>query len=79
MKKTYGHKKPKTAKELLALNLNLLRVRNDITQEQLALGAGVSRAYLSRAESSARSVSIDILDKLAPVLEIPVAARLKDS
>ena len=78
MKKTNKAAKSKDARELLALNLRLLRVRNDITQEQLAMEAGINASYISQIESASRAVSIDILDKLARALKIPVATLLVD-
>ena len=78
MKKTKNSAKSKSARELLALNLRVLRVRRDITQEQLAMESTVNKNYISQIESATRAVSVDIMDKLARALEIPVAALLSD-
>ena len=78
MKKSFRPAKPKTAREVLALNIRLLRVRRDITQEQLALEAGINKNYVSQIESGARAVSIDIVEKLAHALETSVASLLLD-
>jgi len=78
VKKTKNFAKSRSARELLALNLRLLRVRRDITQEQLAVDAGVNKNYISQIESAGRAVSVDIIDKLARALDVPVAALLID-
>ena len=38
----------------------------------------VNKNYISQIESATRAVSVDIMDKLARALEIPVAALLSD-
>ncbi len=68
----------KSARELLALNLRLMRVRKNITQEGLAMAAGVNKNYISQIESRTRAVSIDIVDRLAHALGTSAAALLAD-
>jgi len=50
---------------------NLRRIRNDrgVSQEGLANDAGVDRAYLSRVERAVTYVGLEIVGKLAEVLE----------
>jgi DNA-binding XRE family transcriptional regulator len=79
MKKVFKPAKQKTARQLVALNLRLLRVKRDVTQEQLALEANVNKNYISQIETGTRAVSVDILDKLALAFGIPVAELLHDS
>ena len=79
MKKTNRPAKPKTARELLALNLRLFRVKENVTQEQLAHIAGVNIGYISQIETGSRAVSIDIVEKLAHGLNVPITALLTDS
>lgn len=79
MKKTNRPAKSKTARELLALNLRLNRVKRDITQEQLAHQAGVNIGYISQIETGSRAVSIDIVEKLARGLSVPIASLLADA
>ena len=79
MKKTIRPAKPKSARELLALNLRLLRVRKNITQEQLAHDAGVNPGYISQIETGTRAVSIDVVEKLAGALGVAIAVLLTDS
>jgi transcriptional regulator with XRE-family HTH domain len=51
---------------------NLRRIRNDrgVSQEGLAHDAGVDRAYLSRVERAVTYVGLEIVGKLADVLEV---------
>ena len=79
MKKTIRPAKPKSARELLALNLRLLRVRKNVTQEQLAHDARVNPGYISQIETGTRAVSIDIVERLALSLGVTVAALLTDN
>jgi transcriptional regulator with XRE-family HTH domain len=79
VKKTNRPSKQFTGRELVALNVRLLRVKRDMTQEQLAMDAGVNKNYISQVESGTRAVSVDILDKLAHAFEVPVAELLSDT
>jgi transcriptional regulator with XRE-family HTH domain len=51
---------------------NLKRIRQDrgVSQEGLANEAGVDRAYLSRVERALTYVGLEIVGKLADVLEV---------
>jgi transcriptional regulator with XRE-family HTH domain len=51
---------------------NLRRIRHDrgVSQEGLANEAGVDRAYLSRVERAVTYVGLEIVGKLADVLEV---------
>ena len=44
----------------------------DISQEALALKAGMSRSYLSEVEREIRNVSIDNMGMLADALDVPL-------
>jgi transcriptional regulator with XRE-family HTH domain len=61
-----------TAREVFARNLRRARRLKDLTQEGLALDAGVPRAYLSRVERGAINISIDNADALARALGVPL-------
>lgn len=56
----------------LAFNVRRLRSGKLLTQEQLAIDAGVAAPYLSRIERAAVNPTIDILDRLAIALAVPV-------
>lgn len=58
--------------ELLGSRIKALRNARNFTQEQIADQIGVSRQKYARIESGANSITLDILSKLAEVLEVTV-------
>lgn len=60
-----------TTREVFARNLRRARRLKDLTQESLALDAGVPRAYLSRVERATINISIDSASALARAIGIP--------
>lgn len=65
-------------RDLLAWNLRLLRTAKGLSQERLAVDAGVARAWVSQLERKKGNTSLDMLDRLAKALEVPVAALLAE-
>lgn len=65
-------------RELLAWNLRLLRTARGLSQERLAVDAGVARGWLSQLERQKGNTSLDLLDRLAKALGVPVAALLAE-
>lgn len=63
-----------TPRETFGRNLRLLRRFKEVSQEQLALDANLSRTYVSEVERGARNISIDNMAQLADAL----GADLKD-
>jgi transcriptional regulator with XRE-family HTH domain len=59
-------------RELVGLNLRRLRVDRDISQERLAFDSGVDRSYLGGMERGEENPTVDILDKLAATLAVPI-------
>ena len=57
---------------VFAANLRLARRLRDVSQEALALDAGLSRTYVSEGERGERNVSIDNMGLLADALQIPL-------
>lgn len=53
-----------------ARNLELVRIAKGYTQENLALDADVARSYLSNLKSGTNSATLEMVDKLARVLEV---------
>ncbi len=51
--------------ELLAHNLRRIRVSKGISQDELALRAGVERAYVGHIERAAKNPTVQTLSKLA--------------
>jgi transcriptional regulator with XRE-family HTH domain len=60
-------------RQLFATNLRRLRYARKLSQEQLAHDAGVDRAYLSRVERAVTYVGLEIIEKLASILEVDPA------
>ncbi|MGH1466018.1 MAG: helix-turn-helix domain-containing protein [Cognatishimia sp.] len=57
-------------RERLGLNLQNARRQQKLSQEDLALLAGVDRSYVSQIELSKASVSVDIIERLSQALTI---------
>ena len=54
-----------------------LRQQNDISQEKLALKAGIDRTYLAGVENGKRNISIVNLDKIIHALDIDYESFFK--
>ncbi|MGX8009728.1 helix-turn-helix domain-containing protein [Mesorhizobium sp. ORM8.1] len=63
-------------REVFARNLRRLREKKKLSQEALAHEAGVDRTYISALERSVYAASIDMVEKLAMVLEVEPATML---
>jgi transcriptional regulator with XRE-family HTH domain len=60
-------------RQLFATNLRRLRHQRNLSQEQLAHDAGIDRAYMSRVERAVTYVGLEIIGKLASILEVDPA------
>lgn len=60
-------------RDLVGLNLRRLRIERDVSQERLAFDSGVDRFYLGGMERGEENPTIDILDRLAATLSVPLA------
>lgn len=56
------------ASELVTHNVKRLRVKAGISQERLALDAGIDRTYVSRIERKTENCTVGILERLAEVV-----------
>lgn len=61
-----------TARQVFASNLRRYRRMQDMSQEELALAADLSRSYVSGVERGERNVSIDNMGLLASALNVPL-------
>jgi transcriptional regulator with XRE-family HTH domain len=61
-------------RELVGINIRRLRVERDISQERLAFDSGVDRSYLGGVERCEENPTIDILDRLAATLSVPLSS-----
>lgn len=57
-------------RQILATNLRRIRHEKGISQEQLALEAGVDRAHVSKIERGMTQVGIEIIGKFVDVLGV---------
>ncbi|KQU25487.1 XRE family transcriptional regulator [Methylobacterium sp. Leaf94] len=64
------------ARAIIGWNLRVLRVARGLSQERLALAAGIDRAYVGRVERGSENVTITTLEAMAMALAVPVAALL---
>jgi transcriptional regulator with XRE-family HTH domain len=60
-------------RQLFATNLRRIRHARKLSQEQLAHDADRDRAYLSRVERAVTYVGLEIIGKLATILEVEPA------
>jgi transcriptional regulator with XRE-family HTH domain len=58
---------------LVAWNLRRIRVRRGLSQERLAFDAGVDRSYVGGLERQEENPTVDILDRLARALSVPIS------
>jgi transcriptional regulator with XRE-family HTH domain len=63
-------KKPPSPREIFARNVRRSRRLKDISQEELALRADLSRTYISEVERGIRNVSIDNMGLIAQSLGV---------
>jgi transcriptional regulator with XRE-family HTH domain len=64
-------------REVFARNLKAARRARGLSQEELAYRAGIDRTYISSLERSVYNASIDVVDRLAVVLEVEASDLLK--
>jgi transcriptional regulator with XRE-family HTH domain len=62
---------------LVVWNLRRLRVKRGLSQERLAFDAEVDRSYVGGLERRAENPTVDVLDRLARTLQVPLAELFK--
>jgi transcriptional regulator with XRE-family HTH domain len=62
----------------LSENIRQLRGQRGLSQERLALEAGVDRTLVSKIERVIANPTLDVLVKLAIALQVPVTRLLKN-
>jgi transcriptional regulator with XRE-family HTH domain len=63
-------------REIFARNLRTIRQSRRLSQEELAHRADIDRTYISALERAVYAASIDIVDRLAKVLEVEASELL---
>lgn len=66
-------------REVLAHNLKRLRQLQGLSQEELAHRAEIDRTYVSALERCVYGASVDVVDRLARVLNVDAADLLRHS
>jgi transcriptional regulator with XRE-family HTH domain len=64
-------------RQVFAANLRRLRHAKGLSQEDLAYEAEVNRTYMSKIEKGATWVGLEIIGKVAAVLEVEPAELLR--
>lgn len=59
-------------RELVGRNVRRVRVAKGISQERLAFDSGVDRSYLGGMERGEENPTVDVLDRLATTLAVPL-------
>ena len=67
---------PRDLRDAFAANLRRLRYAKGISQEDLAYEAGINRSYMSKLEKGVSYPGLEIIAKLATVLEVEPAELL---
>ena len=57
---------------LVGWNVRRIRVANGVSQERLAFDADVDRSYLGGLERGEHNPTVDVLERLAKVLSVPL-------
>jgi transcriptional regulator with XRE-family HTH domain len=63
--------------ERIAMRIKALRDKRQMSQEDLAERAGISRGYLARLETGRHDPTITTLEKLAKALHVKVTELLQ--
>ncbi len=63
-------------REAVGLRIKLTRVKENMTQEQLAEKADISSSYVSAIERGKQSVSLEYVNRIADALNVPVTDLL---
>lgn len=63
---------------IIGWNLRRLRVERGLSQERLALAAGIDRAYAGRVERGSENVTITTLEAMARALAVQVGDLLAE-
>ena len=59
-----------TLRQVFARNLRLVRIHASLSQERMALEAGLDRAFVGSTERGTRNISVDSIEQLAAALGV---------
>lgn len=64
---------------IFAENMRRIRRLKEISQEELAFDAQISKTYVCEIERGSRAVSIDVMGRIADALQMPLSELLNKS
>ena len=67
------------SRKIIANNVRKLRLKENLTREELSLALGVDNSYISKLEKSRINITIDRLEQLAEYFKLDVYLLLKDN
>lgn len=67
------------AQVLVSRNLRRLRVAKGLSQEALAVDAGIDRTYVSKLERGKADPTVGMLERLAEALQTAIPSFFKES
>lgn len=67
-----------SARRLFASNMKRLRLEKELTQENLAEGAGLHPNYISSVERAERNISIDNIERISFALGVSLSEILAE-
>ena len=73
------HKKRRSARMVFASNVRRIRRLKEISQEKLAERDGLHRTYVGEIERGERNPSIDVMERLAEGLSVPLVELLVET
>lgn len=65
--------------KLIGNSIRDLRLKNGITQDNLAIRSQLHRAYIGGVERGERNICIRNLEKIASALKIPISDLMKNA
>ncbi len=73
-----GEPDPEAYLRALGKRVRILRLTRELTQEELAAAAGMSRNFVSLIEHGAHGIDVVRLLRLAAALDVPIDELLRD-
>ncbi|OPH60301.1 hypothetical protein BC351_17540 [Paenibacillus ferrarius] len=62
--------------QIIGEKIRLLRLKNGLSQEQLALQSGVNTSYLGQVERGENNPTVQTLEKIANGLNVPIGSLM---
>lgn len=68
---------PNRYRLIFAKNVRQIRRLKELSQEELAHQANISRVYIGEVERGERNITIDLMERIAEALDIPLEQLLQ--